>query len=97
MEFVEQGRERAVVCRPEGVVEALGGTYYTYDKNNHNKITVKCDSVILLFRWFELRPLKIALQDRIQKSLTEIVISHHENIIGIRTVGDSNGFTGNHG
>lgn len=50
-----------------------------------------------LFRWFELRPLKIALQDRIQKSLTEIVISHHENIIGIRTVGDSNGFTGNHG
>ncbi len=72
-------------------------TYYTYDKNNYNKITVKCDSVILLFRWFELRPLKIALQDRIQKSLTEIVISHHENITGMRTVGDSNGFTGNHG
>jgi hypothetical protein len=50
-----------------------------------------------LFRWFKLRPLKIALQDRIQKSLTEIVISHHENITGMGTVGDSNGFTGNHG
>jgi len=25
VEFVEQGGERAVVCRPEGVVEALEG------------------------------------------------------------------------
>ncbi|MCG7849771.1 MAG: hypothetical protein MIO93_11425, partial [ANME-2 cluster archaeon] len=34
---------------------------------------------------------------RIQKTLSEIVISHHENITGIRAVGDINGFTGNHG
>lgn len=27
VEFVEQGGARAVVCRPEGVVEALVGTY----------------------------------------------------------------------
>ena len=25
VEFLEQGEERAVVCRPEGVVEALEG------------------------------------------------------------------------
>lgn len=71
--------------------------WFTYYKNNCNKIAGKCDSVIPLFRWFDLRPLKIALQHRIQKTSTEIVIPHHENITCMRTVGDSNGFTGNHG
>jgi len=51
----------------------------------------------IVYTWFDLRPLKIALQLRIQKTLSEMVISHYENITRMRAIGDSNGFTGNHG